>query len=603
LPVIERYRDRDIPKYFRGESAFALPRLLRLLERKGFHYAIRLKANPVLERKITHLLKRPVGRPSHKPKKFYASFRYRARSWECARRVVAKVEWHEGVISARCPWVLAESGQGLIRVVKSLHLPLRGCTVGLRLQIVAQEGVYLGKTGRGRLPMRDRLPAGPYDVLCLPDGTEVPWYIVPFDEQGLCTAPSTRAECLRRATGEGLTDVFVFSHGWNNTWKWATKSYASFIEGFGALCADHHLPRPAGYRPMLIGLFWPSIRYLLPWERAPQMAGDDAPLDEDAVAAERQELAELARDVPPEKRGRFYELAQADGLRDEAAARELAALLLASLRGEDEIPGRPGAPTVDGLLNAWRALGQDLSPDPGPGIAGTVDDGPAPAPQPALFGLPGPRDLLRGPTVWKMKDRAKVVGREGAGRLLRDLLEGRAARVHLIGHSYGCQVLLAGLCSEHFPAGKRVESALLLQPAVSAHCFAVQVHQTGQPGFYRPALERVRQPVTVTYSQRDKELYRYYHNFVDRYQEAGERHPAAGIVPYYAALGGYGPQGCRADELRLETLLAPTQAYSSIPGSVRVLGLESTAHIDGHSEIAKPAVYWRLYTQVTAGRA
>src|SRR5262249_45996106 len=96
LPVTERHRDRDIPKYFRGGSAFALPKLLRLLEEGGFRYAIRLKANPVLGRKIAHLLKRPVGRPSRQPKKFYASFRYRAGPWGCARRVVAKMEWHAG---------------------------------------------------------------------------------------------------------------------------------------------------------------------------------------------------------------------------------------------------------------------------------------------------------------------------------------------------------------------------------------------------------------------------------------------------------------------------------------------------------------------------
>ena len=48
----------------------------------------------MLERKIAHLLKRPVGRPSHKPKVFYHSFRYRAGSWECGRRVVAKVVSH-----------------------------------------------------------------------------------------------------------------------------------------------------------------------------------------------------------------------------------------------------------------------------------------------------------------------------------------------------------------------------------------------------------------------------------------------------------------------------------------------------------------------------
>ena len=106
VPVLERYRDRDIPKYFRGDSAFALPKLLRLLEKEGYRYAIRLKANPVLERKIAHLLKRPVGRPAHKPKKFYASFRYRAGSWDQARRVVAKVEWHAGELFPRVGFIV-----------------------------------------------------------------------------------------------------------------------------------------------------------------------------------------------------------------------------------------------------------------------------------------------------------------------------------------------------------------------------------------------------------------------------------------------------------------------------------------------------------------
>ena len=103
---MERYRDRDIPKYFRGDSAFALPKLLRLLEKEGLRYAIRLKVNPVLQRKIAHLLKRPVGRPPRKPKVFYASFRYQAKSWECARRVVVRVAWHAGELFPRVGFVV-----------------------------------------------------------------------------------------------------------------------------------------------------------------------------------------------------------------------------------------------------------------------------------------------------------------------------------------------------------------------------------------------------------------------------------------------------------------------------------------------------------------
>jgi Transposase DDE domain group 1 len=106
LPVIDRYRNLDIPKFFRGDSAFAGPKLLRLLEREGYRYAIRLKTNPVLERKIAPLLKRPVGRPSHKPKVFYRSFRYQAGSWECARRVVVRVAWHVGELFPRVGFVV-----------------------------------------------------------------------------------------------------------------------------------------------------------------------------------------------------------------------------------------------------------------------------------------------------------------------------------------------------------------------------------------------------------------------------------------------------------------------------------------------------------------
>jgi hypothetical protein len=106
LPVIERYRDRDIPKYFGGDSAFALPKLLRLLEWEGFRYVIRLKANPVLQRKIAPLLKRPVGRSSRRPKKFYASFHYRAGSWDQDLRVVTKVEWHAGELFPRVGFIV-----------------------------------------------------------------------------------------------------------------------------------------------------------------------------------------------------------------------------------------------------------------------------------------------------------------------------------------------------------------------------------------------------------------------------------------------------------------------------------------------------------------
>ncbi len=93
-PVVARYRDAGMNRYFRGDAAFAQPEIYEYLEAERFHYAIRLPGNDILQREIGHLTTRPVGRPSYKPKIFYHSFMYQAKSWALPRRVVAKVEWH-----------------------------------------------------------------------------------------------------------------------------------------------------------------------------------------------------------------------------------------------------------------------------------------------------------------------------------------------------------------------------------------------------------------------------------------------------------------------------------------------------------------------------
>src|SRR5215472_16241640 len=93
-PVVARYRGQDLRRLLRGDAAFALPEVYEYLEAEGFQYAIRLPANQVLQAQIAPLLTRPVGRPPHYVRRFYASFRYRAQSWNRERRVFAKDEWH-----------------------------------------------------------------------------------------------------------------------------------------------------------------------------------------------------------------------------------------------------------------------------------------------------------------------------------------------------------------------------------------------------------------------------------------------------------------------------------------------------------------------------
>ena len=107
-PIVNRYRGDDILRFFRGDAAFADPKIYRYLEAEGYSYAIRLKDNPILHKKIKHMLTRPVGRPPKKPIVLYHSFRYQAASWNIARRVVAKIEWHVGELFPRVGFIVTK---------------------------------------------------------------------------------------------------------------------------------------------------------------------------------------------------------------------------------------------------------------------------------------------------------------------------------------------------------------------------------------------------------------------------------------------------------------------------------------------------------------
>ena len=116
-PVIARYQGSVKRLYFRGDAAFGNPEMYEYLEAEGISYAIRLPTNRVLQDKIGYLLTRPVGRPPHEVRRYYASFSYQAQSWTKPRHVVAKVEWHPGQL---CPTVgfivsnLPRSAEGIV---------------------------------------------------------------------------------------------------------------------------------------------------------------------------------------------------------------------------------------------------------------------------------------------------------------------------------------------------------------------------------------------------------------------------------------------------------------------------------------------------------
>jgi len=116
--IFQRYKHKKIRQYFRGDAAFAKPELYEYLEENGFLYAIRLPSNDILQRLIQILLTRPVGRPPRKPIVLYGDFMYQADSWDKSRRVVAKVEWHQGELFPRVGFIvtnMSARAKGVVR--------------------------------------------------------------------------------------------------------------------------------------------------------------------------------------------------------------------------------------------------------------------------------------------------------------------------------------------------------------------------------------------------------------------------------------------------------------------------------------------------------
>ncbi len=450
---------------------------------------------------------------------------------------------------------------------------------------------------------------GPFRTVTL-GNTVMPWYMTSYDRRGRCTSPRTAQEVVDRAASGSYTDVVLFSHGWNNDWAQSTSHYESFVGGYLDQVRDH--PPAGGVRSvLLVGIFWPSKALVDERGRAPAIAGGRGRegSGDPAVAQFRDDVDELGQSLPPEQADRLYELAQRDGL-EPAEARELAAMFLALFDRDVTELGEPDRPDPADIVRGWLAgaAGRGEVPDLDPLgyhedvlLAGPGHDGADPrqvgedgGPQAAGGTLLDPLGIVRSLTVWQMKDRAGVIGAAGVAPLLSDLLR-TGVRVHCIGHSYGAKVVLSAIAA--MPAsGRTVRSALLLQPAVSYLCFAAAVPGTDRAGGYRAVLDRVDLPILSTFSADDVPLTRFYQHALRRRGDVGEPAAAAGghAPNRYAALGGFGPGGLRADEYEELAVKPPGRWYPPARAGVRVRGVRATGVITGHGNVSNPATWWLL---------
>ncbi|WP_234685099.1 hypothetical protein [Bradyrhizobium monzae] len=433
--------------------------------------------------------------------------------------------------------------------------------------------------------------AGPYP---LPDVTMQTW-IVRYDQDGSCCSPETREACIDAVAASGDRPVILFSHGWNNDFNDATDLYRRFLVEFEKVQQKHPLK---GGEPMFIGVTWPSI--WLPLEKGPKMSADPTGAFDGAAKS----IADTITD--PTDRARFHGLIGSSSLNLQDA-RDLARLLSGILQtGNDEGPPVAAADEAN-MLEAFKAI-EELEPGEDYDDIDRIRrvDGPGTR-QPREAAAAGysldPKNILRLASLYLMKGRAGTVGSKGVSSLVADILGRTKASLHLVGHSFGCKVLLSAL-AENNPPPRKIGSILLLQPAISHLAFADTIPGRDGPGAYRTAFAMVERPIFCTYSAHDFPLHGVYHHAMARRKDVGEIRSAAsktsaGAPPNnYAALGGYGPR--TSGEQLLDPIPNVGEPHN-VDETALIVGLDGSAgrRIDGHGGVANVYTAWALRAQMT----
>lgn len=390
------------------------------------------------------------------------------------------------------------------------------------------------------------------------------------------------------------TDVFLWSHGWQGDLPAARNQYDRWIGAFARSVGDEQemRARHPDFAVAHIGVHWPS----LPWGDE-ELGGDTsfAPFAGAGAQAMVDAYAQRLGDTPPVRAAlaAIFEAArtQADAASLPEAAR-LAYLQLdqALALGSEGVGGDAGADRLPFDPDASFAEATQL----GATFGGSV-----------LGGLLAP---LRQLSFWNMKKRAQTVGESGVHPLVNRIGDALpAARIHLMGHSFGAVVMSAALGGPGGTAALRrpVASCVLVQGAMSLWAYAPDIPvRPGTAGYCHQVLPdgKVSGPLVVTRSRHDTAV--------------GSLYPwAAGVAgqvafepaqayPAFGAIGAFGIQGIDG---ATDAPLQPYDGHYTMTGG-KVLNIEASEYIchksgvsGAHNDIDGPEVAHLIWQAALAG--
>lgn len=357
-----------------------------------------------------------------------------------------------------------------------------------------------------------------------------PLFRLVFDADGDID-PATSAALTDGIRESALTDLVIFSHGWNNDEAAATSLYERWFK----ILAQQLDP---SYTVGFVGLRWPSQLWRdepipdFPDEEAGEQTDDAA----GAVALAQTptfpagpptlddaQLADLKEMFP----GGSADLDVIAGLLSQPPSAVGATQMFAALRafnahtntGFSDGEADPAAmlpPGTPGMLDPQRnpvdvftKFGDRLA-DAGVTFGG---DGGGAAGLGDLAGKvwQGAKEALRQLSYWQMKNRAGVVGRNGLGPEIDRLAdEYPALRFHLVGHSFGGRLVSYALAGMRDRKPSPVKAVTLMEAAYSRFAFADRLPFRQASGALAGCQNRVDGPVAICFSRYDRALSTFY---------------------------------------------------------------------------------------------
>jgi hypothetical protein len=423
---------------------------------------------------------------------------------------------------------------------------------------------------------------------------DLKYALLSYDADGKERGSSNRfsAEVLAAAQQQQQQDeplhVFLFVHGWRGDIPAAIDQYNRW---FGALWNQ----ASSRNKPLCVGLHWPSE----PW-------GDES-LGGGAASFGIADAGALTS----------FSLEKAIQCSDGEANSTISGPLEVIFNTYAEHPSSFVAPPK--VVQAYQDLAAAIGFQAGTGGASSAPDleGAALDPQAAIqamriaesgvaFGRAGKgikSGILGGLSqlsFWMMKKRARAVGEGGMHGFVASLMNRvPAARIHLMGHSFGCVVVssILGGPGGNSPLPRPVDSAVLVQGALSLWSWAAKVKDRDEPGYFHRVLSgnAVRGPVVTTRSRHDKAVGLAYPAAVALVGQAAFD-TATTNFPLYGGTGAFGLQG---------TGVAVSQSMLDVEGDYgfqagRLYNLEASPFIPSHSGIDSPQVAHVLWQAAAA---